>query len=158
MEAGALAGIRVIDLSTPRAELAGRVLADLGAEVIKIEPPGGAAARRMAPFAGDRTGDPEASLYWASVSLGKRSVVLDLDLAADRARLLELLDSADVLIESFDPGELERRGLGEALLRSRNRRLIHASVTPFGVDGPEAGLAATELTIEAAGGLLGLQG
>ncbi len=76
--AGPLDGIRVIDLATSRAELAGRVLADLGAEVIKVEPPGGSPSRRVPPFERGRAGDPDGSLYWAAVALGKRSVVLDI--------------------------------------------------------------------------------
>ena len=92
----------MIDLSTPLAEATGRVLADLGAEVIKVEPPGGCESRFAPPFAdgGGASGDPEGSLYWRSWGLGKKSVVLDLDDAADRAKLLELARGADVWIES----------------------------------------------------------
>jgi crotonobetainyl-CoA:carnitine CoA-transferase CaiB-like acyl-CoA transferase len=152
---GPLAGLRVIDLTTARAELAGRVLADLGAEVIKVEPPGGVAARRLPPFASD---DPDVSLYWAAVGLGKRSVVLDLEDREDRARLLALVRDADVLLESFDPGTPAALGLGHAELAAVNPGLVYVSVTPFGQDGPAAGWPASELTVEAAGGLLGLQG
>ena len=149
---GPLAGIRVVDLASERAELAGRLLADLGAEVIKVEPPGGVRARRLPPFDGKR------SLYWAAVGLGKRSVVFDLEAPEQRERLLALLAGADVLIESFDPGELEGLGLGYAALSARHPRLVYLSVTPYGQAGPLAGAPASELTIEAAGGLLGLQG
>ena len=103
-----LDGIRVVDMATERAEMAGRVFADLGAEVIKVEPPEGVRARRMGPFASDGS-EPE-SLYWSSVGLGKRSVVLDIRHRAGGDRLKELLSTADVLIESFDPGVLD--GLG----------------------------------------------
>ncbi len=157
-EDGPLHGTRVIDASTARAELAGRVLADLGAEVIKVEPPGGSAARALPPFEGDKEGDREASLYWASVSLGKRSVVLDIERERDRERLRQLLTDADVFIESFDPGHLDGLDLGYAQVRDLNPALVYVSVTPFGQDGPDAGTPATELTIEAAGGLVGLQG
>src|SRR5262245_8398689 len=155
--ARALADIRVVDLATTRAELAGRVLADLGADVIKVEPPGGCDARRLPPFRGADE-SVEGSLYWASVGLGKRSVVLDIDKAADCAKLLALIDGADVLVESFDPGYLESRGLDYATLAKRNPRLVHVSVTPFGQTGPHAATPATDLTLEAAGGLIGLQG
>ena len=84
-----LAGIRVVDVSTVRAELAGRLLADLGAEVVKVEPPQGAEARHRPPFVRGRDNDPASSLYWASVGLGKRSVVLDLSIDRDRSRLIE---------------------------------------------------------------------
>ena len=102
---GALEGIRIIDLATARGELAGRVLADLGAEVIKIEPPGGAEARRRAPFVAGREGDPEASLYWASVALGKRSVVLD-GLPTDRGPFLKMPSGA-----GFAEAVAQQRGL-----------------------------------------------
>ena len=153
-QAPPLDGVRVIDLATTRGEMAGRVLADLGAEVVKVEPPEGAEARRVGPFAGDS----DESLYWAALGLGKRSVVLDLEQQADREELHHLLTGADVLIESFDPGEMARLGLGFEELSSRYPRLIYASITPYGQDGPWAQRAASDLTVEAAGGLLGLQG
>ena len=156
--AAPLTGIRVIDLATPRAELAGRLLADLGAEVIKIEPPGGCAARFMPPFEAGREGHVEGSLYWAAVGLGKKSVELDLDDRYDRERLLNLVTTADILVESFDPGAMARRRLDYMTLSAFNPRLIYVSVTPFGQTGPEAGMPATDLTLEAAGALLGLQG
>lgn len=155
---GPLAGIRVLDLATERAELAGRILAELGAEVLKIEPPGGAAARFLPPFVAGREGDPEESLYWAAVGLGKRSATLDVDNPADRAKLESLVAGADVFVESFDPGVMEQLGLGYRQLRALNPALIYVSVTPYGQDGPLAARPATELTVEAAGGLLGMQG
>lgn len=155
---GLLQGVRVLDLATPRAELAGRLLADLGAEVIKIEPPGGAAARFYPPFERGREGDPDRSLYWAAVAMGKRSVVLDIEDPADRRTLRELAANADILVESFDAGFLASRGLGYEDLCPLNPGLIYVSVTPFGQDGPLANQPATDLTIEAAGGLVGLQG
>ena len=149
---GLLAGIRVIDLATERAELAGRLLADLGAEVIKVEPPGGAPARFVPPFDGDE------SLYWAAVALGKRSVVLDIESESGRDAVRELASGADVLIESFDPGVMAGLGLGYGDLSARNPGLIYVSVTPYGQSGPAALRPATEMTVEASGGLLGLQG
>src|SRR5262245_1617521 len=101
MSHGPLDGIRVIDATRLCGELAGRVLADLRAAVIKLEPAGGAPARRLPPFAADRDGDPEASLYWASVALGKRSVQLDPLDPRQAQPLRELLSAADVFIESF---------------------------------------------------------
>jgi crotonobetainyl-CoA:carnitine CoA-transferase CaiB-like acyl-CoA transferase len=159
---GPLAGIRVLDLATERGELAGRILGDLGAEVIKIEPPAGATGRRRPPF-DERSGAGAAetngtSLYWAAVGIGKRSVVLDLDDAASRERLVEAVRGSDVLIESFAPGLMATWGLAERDLREVNPGLIYASIAPFGQHGPKADWPATELTIEAAGGLVILQG
>ena len=150
--------MRIIDASTARAELAGRILADLGAEVIKVEPPAGAQARSLPPFARGREGDAEASLYWAALALGKRSVVLDIEREGDHESLRQLLADADVFIESFDPGHLAALELAYPQVRELNPALVYVSVTPFGQDGPDAGVPATELTIEAAGGLVGLQG
>lgn len=132
--AGPLAHIRVIDATTRWGELTGRILAELGAEVIKVEPPGGCESRALPPFAGDE------SLYWAALGVGKRSVV-----AADPTAFLA---DADVFVES---GRTE--GIAE-----RFPHIVHVSVTPFGTTGPAVDLPATELTVEAAGGLVGLQG
>jgi len=135
--------------------MAGRLLADLGADVIKVEPPGGCDSRRLPPFAAD---DPTDSLFWASVALGKRSVILDLEDAAHRDQLLALIRTADVLLESSDPGTLEPLGLDYPALSQLHPALIYTSVTPFGQTGPEAGSPASELTVEAAGGLISMQG
>ncbi len=150
---GPLAGVRVLDLATDRAELAGRILADLGADVLKAELPGGAKARTLAPF--DAAG---ASLYWAAVGIGKRSVVIDYTTAAGRDAVRALAAEADLFIESDGPGVMTAYGLGDATLRAANPSLVYVSVTPYGQDGPYAHRPATDLTLEAAGGLLGLQG
>ncbi len=156
-----LEGIRVLDFTTPLAEATGRVFADLGAEVIKIEPPGGCESRFAPPFAKgfDRdSGDPEASLFWRAWGLGKHSVVLDIEREGDRDRIIEVVRGADVLIESFTPGVMDARGLGVAEMRALNPALIYVSVTPFGQTGPYAKHPATDLTLSAAGGLLNMQG
>jgi crotonobetainyl-CoA:carnitine CoA-transferase CaiB-like acyl-CoA transferase len=157
-ESSPLAGVRVVDLATSRAEMAGRLLADQGAQVLKIEPPGGAEARHRLPLDESRGRGAGESLYWSSVALGKRSAVLDLDEAQDRGRLRALLLEADVLIESFDPGTLSRLGLGYEATARENPRLIFASITPYGQQGPKSAWPATELTLEAAGGRVALQG
>jgi crotonobetainyl-CoA:carnitine CoA-transferase CaiB-like acyl-CoA transferase len=152
---GPLHGVRVLDLADPLAEATGRVLADLGAEVVKVEPPGGCAARFLPPFVDGREHDPEGSLFWRAWGLGKHSVVLDLHDPADRARFTDLVRTADVLVES---GGLDALGLGPDDLAVLNPSLVHASVTPFGRTGPEAGAPATDLTLAAAGGFLNCQG
>jgi len=152
-----LAGIRVLDLTNERGELAGRVLADLGAEVIKVEPPAGVTARRLPPFDG-RDGSEGESLYWAAVGLGKYSVVLDLERPEDHERVRTLASTVDILIESFDPGYMAAIGLGYDDLSATDPRLVYSSISPFGQTGPKSNWPATELTIEAAGGLVILQG
>lgn len=151
---GPLNGYRVLDLATLRGDLAGRILADLGAEVIKIEPPGGSDVRRLPPF-DDANGD---SLLWATVALGKRSLVLDLTSQDDRDALLRLAATADVWIESSDPGTMARLHLDYDTLSADHPGLVYASITPFGQSGPLAASPATDLTVEAAGGLVSLQG
>ncbi|MCP4037844.1 MAG: hypothetical protein GY733_12970, partial [bacterium] len=136
----------------------GRVLADLGAEVIKVEPPGGCAARFTAPFQKGRKQDPDGSLFWRVYGLGKSSVVLDLEQDAEREKFLDLVKGADILVESSVPGEMKARGLGYETLGTINPALLYVSVTPFGQTGPEAQSPATELTMSAAGGLMNLQG
>ena len=150
-----LDGIRVLDLATSRAEMAGRVLSDMGAEVIKVEPPWGTPSRTLPPFSDD---EPDRSLYWAAMGFGKRSVVIDLDDEAGRADFRALLATADALIESFDPGVMAEWGLSYNDLKDEHPELISVSVTPYGQDGPHANRPATDLTLEAAGGLVGLQG
>ncbi len=154
----ALDGIRVLDLTTALGEPAGRVFADLGAEVIKLEPPGGCEARITPPFERGHEHDPEGSLFWRAWGLGKRSVVLDLANADDKARLLALARGADVLLESFAPGTLAALGLGAGELRRENPSLIYVSITPFGCTTPDARGPASDLTLAAAGGLLNMQG
>jgi crotonobetainyl-CoA:carnitine CoA-transferase CaiB-like acyl-CoA transferase len=152
-----LGHLRVLDLSDGGALLCGQILADLGADVIQVEPPGGAAARRLGPFAGG-VADPERSLFWWSYARGKRGLVLDLDAEAGRRELRDLARGADVLIESFAPGWLAARGLGWAELAQQSPALIGVSITPFGQDGPKAAHAATDLTVLAAAGPLALTG
>ncbi len=154
----ALDGIRVLDLTTPLGEAAGRVFADLGAEVLKVEPPGGCAARFTAPFADGEAGDPEGSLFWRAFGLGKKSVVLDLEAVGDRERFLALARGADVLLESSTPGTLDALGLGYEALARENPALLYVSITPYGQQGPLAKAPATDLTIAAAASLPNMQG
>src|SRR5215467_464495 len=135
---GSLTGIRVIEIADEQAEYCGLTLAGLGADVLKIEPPGGSPTRRIGPFYQDKP-DPEGSLFFWQYNRGKRSVVLDLDRRRDREKLLSLLAEADVLLESAPKDRLEAIGLGKSALARRYPTLIHARITPFGDEGPWSG-------------------
>ena len=126
-----LSHIRVLDLTDGGAALCGQILADLGADVLLIEPPGGCASRGRGPYSGD-TPHPDASLPFWSVHRGKRSETVDLEAAAGRARLLELVAGADVLIEDAPPAARAGRGLAIDTLAAQRPELVHVSITPFG--------------------------
>ena len=138
--AGALAPYRVLDLTGALGPLAGKMLADLGADVVRVEPPEGSALRRLPPFA-DGVAEPERGLAWWAYAAGTRSVTLDLETADGRAGLLSLVRAADFLLESLPPGTLDRLGLGWPALHRENRRLILTSISPFGRSGPSSRLA-----------------
>ena len=148
---GYLADVRVVELADEQAEYCGRLLAGLGADVLKVEPPEGAPTRRIGPFYRDEPG-PENSLYFWHYNLGKRSLLLDLETRADRARLEELLERADVLLESTRRGTLDGLGLGGDSLAQRFPRLIHARMTPFGDTGPWRDYRGSDLIHLALGG------
>src|SRR5581483_847463 len=152
-----LEGYTALDLSDLRGQLCGKLLRDLGMEVIKVEPPEGDPVRRLGPFAHDEP-HPEGSLRFAYLNAGKKSVSLDLTQEADRERLLALVERADVLIESFDPGTLAGLGLGPATLQARNPRLIVTSVSGFGQYGPYRDYLCPDLVGLAMGGLLFVSG
>ncbi|MBW2382282.1 MAG: CoA transferase [Deltaproteobacteria bacterium] len=151
-----LSGYRVLDLTDERGFLAGRVLADLGADVVKIEPPGGDAERRRGPFVAGIEA-PERSLPWLAANPGKRSMLLDLAASdADRDTFRQLVASADVVLESFAPGTMEGWGIGrsalEAGLPDEHPGLVYCAITPFGQHGPYAGRSAHDLICVAMGG------
>jgi benzylsuccinate CoA-transferase BbsE subunit len=152
----ALAGIRVLDLADNAVAYAGRLLADLGAEVIRIEPPRGDGMRRAAALAVSQ--DALASCADAFWNVNKKSITLDLG-STDGQRLFgDLVAKSDVVIETFDPGTLSGWGIGYAQMKRRNPGIILVSVTPYGQTGPCAKFHATDLTLLAAGGLLSLGG
>jgi crotonobetainyl-CoA:carnitine CoA-transferase CaiB-like acyl-CoA transferase len=151
----ALAGLRVIDMATVFAGPgAARHLADFGADVIKVEAPGGDGVRRMGWF------PPEGgdSYTWKLLGRGKRAVVIDLKSTAGRDRLLALADDADVLIENLRPGALERLGLGPEVLHARNPGLVILRVTGFGQDGPYASRPGFATIAEAMSGFAAING
>ncbi|MFN0090879.1 MAG: CoA transferase [Acidimicrobiales bacterium] len=158
-----LSPYRVLDLTDERGQLAGLLLAQLGAEVIAVEPPEGQRSRRVAPFAGaDDVADDadlERSLVHWAFNRGKRSVVLDLaGSAPDREAFLGLAAGADVLLESGRPGAWAALGLDYEALAARNPALVYVSITPFGQQGPKAGYHDSDLVVLAAGGYLVLTG
>jgi len=149
----ALDGIRVIEICTTIAGPAcGRLLADFGADVIKIEPHGGDPVRQMGRHKGD------VSLYGASILRGKRSVVLDLKTPQGRALALALIDSADVVLENNRPGVLERLGLGYAAVAQRKPAMIYARISGYGQDGPYAARPGYGAICEAFGGVRHMTG
>jgi crotonobetainyl-CoA:carnitine CoA-transferase CaiB-like acyl-CoA transferase len=141
---GLLSPYRVLDLTDEHGILCGKILADLGADVIQVEPPGGSSARRVGPFYHDEA-HPERSLFWWSYAANKRSITLNLTSSDGRALLKRLVPSAHFLIESSPPGHIERLGLGYEALAAINPALIVVSVTPFGQDGPYAHFQAADL-------------
>lgn len=150
---GALDDVRVLDMGGPPALYCTKLLADLGADVIKIEPPEGDPARRIGPFFRDEP-HPEKSLYWFHFNTNKRSVTLNLEVADGREIFRRLARRADILIETFPPEHLDKVGLGYSVLREVNSRLIHVSITPFGQTGPWKNYKASDLIGVAAGGLM----
>lgn len=153
-----LAPYRVLDLSDERGQLAGQMLAQLGADVIAIEPREGTRSRRLAPFAGDEAG-PDASLVHRAYNRGKRSVVLDLDgPGPGRDRFARLVAGADVLIDSGGPGHLGALGFDIDELKRLNPALVVLSISPFGATGPKARWAATDMIAWAASGAHALAG
>jgi crotonobetainyl-CoA:carnitine CoA-transferase CaiB-like acyl-CoA transferase len=148
-----LEGIRVLELADEQAEYCGMVLAGLGADVVKVEPPGGSPTRRIGPYYGDIE-DPERSLFFWQYNRGKRSVVLDLDRLEDGARFEQLLATADVLLESTPTGYLNQRSLGQDVLRRRFPSLVVARVSHFGDVGPWAKFKGTDLIHLALGGVM----
>ena len=154
MSSGALAGVKIIDLTHHIAgPYATKLLADFGADVLKIERPSGDPARRLPPFYHDEP-DSGKSLPFLYLNTNKRSVTLNLKSETGRAILFELLADADALVENFAPGVMASLGLDEAILRARNPRLVTASVSNFGQTGPWRDYRATDMVEYALGGLM----
>jgi benzylsuccinate CoA-transferase BbsE subunit len=161
--AGALAGIRVLDLADELAAYASRLLGDLGADVIRIEPPGGSDTRREPPIVapaptGNHVDGPPISTFDRFVNAGKRSVTLDIETSDGHALLGRLLGTADVLIETWPLGVAHDLRLLPAAVAVFNPNLVHVSVTPFGRDRERDLVEDDDLTVMAAGGLLNLGG
>ena len=122
----------------------GKLMADMGADVVKVEPPGGDNMRRIGPFLSHQLNNSESSLHWLHFNTNKRSITLDIATADGGAILRRLACGADVLLETFPPGYMESLGLGFARLEAENPGLIYASVTPFGQTGPHKDFKASD--------------
>ncbi len=151
----ALAGIRVLDLAGPFATFTAKLLASYGADVIRIEPPGGDPQRKLAPVAGKGSGP---GIPFLANHTNKRSAVLDLMTLAGQRVFRRLATTADVVLETEPPGSMARRGIGPEQLLELNARLVYAAVTPFGQTGPYARYRATDFTAQAMGGAVFLTG
>ncbi len=156
---GALAGVRVVELCEGIAgPFATRLLADLGADVVKIEAPRiGDAARRYEPVVTDSSG-AECSVLFEYLNWNKRSLVLDLDTEGDREAIRRLAGGAAIVVESLAPGRLARAGLGQENLRTANPRLVVTSISSFGQEGPCARWSASDLILQAMSGIMQFSG
>lgn len=154
----ALDDLKVLDISQGIAgPLCARLLGDFGADVIKVEPPEGEPGRRMPPFFGDDP-HPEKSLFFLLCNLNKRGVVLDLKTTDGAARFRELARTADIIVESFQPGYLASLGLDHARLAEDNPGLIVTSITPFGQTGPYSEYKGCEIVSYATSGIMAISG
>jgi benzylsuccinate CoA-transferase BbsE subunit len=157
MRDSALEGLRVLDFSGPMGNYAGKLFADMGADVVLVEPPGGTALRFEPPFIADEPG-LERSLNYAYQNSSKRGIVLDLEAASGQQIFRDLAARADLVLETQPPGWMAERGLGFEALRKCTPRISVASITPFGQTGPYAAMQATDLVALALGGLLYMGG
>ena len=147
----------MLDLSGPLGVYCGKLLADMGADVIKVEPPGGDPMRRIGPYF--RHGShPEQSLHWLHFNTNKRSITLNIGAADGAALLRRLAEGADVLLETSPPGYLESLGLGYERLEAATPGLVYASITPFGQTGPYRDFKASDLVGFAMGGYMYVTG
>ncbi len=153
----ALAPYRVLDLTNDRGNACGKILAELGADVIKIERPGGDAARSIGPFYGNIP-HSEKSLFWFSHNAGKRGITLNIECIDGQEIFKRLVRKSDFIIESFSPGYLDGLGLGYSALCQLNPRIIMISITPFGQTGPYKDFKGPEIVLWAMSGMMYLTG
>jgi benzylsuccinate CoA-transferase BbsE subunit len=154
---GALDGVRVLDLADESGALAGKLLAELGADVVVLEPPGGARGARRGPFLGG-VADPERSLAWLALQTSKRGITLDLARERGRALFRRLAARVDVVLETAAPGALDELGIGFAALSAESPGLVWCAITPFGQSGPRAHWKGGDLVAVAMGGNAGVTG
>jgi len=154
---GPLAGYRVLDLADEKGQLCARLLGELGADVIKVEPRDGDPTRNNGPFYRGEQG-LETSLWWWTMNAGKRSVTAELRLEAGRELVRRLVAKTDILVETFAPGKAKELGLDYDRLSAANLGLVQVSITPFGQTGPYKDWAATDIVGSAMGGQMYLGG
>ena len=147
-----LQGLKVVELASDRAAYAGKLMGDLGAQVIVIEPPGGHVSRTYGPFVDDKP-DPDRCLWWWHYNTSKRGVVLDLKSREGREDFKRLVKDADIVLEGEDPGVLDALGIDHTQIRAENPGLIWVSVTPYGRMLADLHGPATDLTLLAGGGV-----
>jgi crotonobetainyl-CoA:carnitine CoA-transferase CaiB-like acyl-CoA transferase len=152
-----LSGYRALDLTDEKGFVCGKILAALGVETIKVEPPGGDPARGIPPFL---QGKPEInnSLYWLAYNTDKRSITLNLELKQGRELFNKLVNRSDFIIESYKPGYLDSIGLGYTGLAKINSRIILTSITPFGQKGPYSEFKGSEIVVSAMSGIMSTNG
>jgi crotonobetainyl-CoA:carnitine CoA-transferase CaiB-like acyl-CoA transferase len=148
---------RVLDLTDKNGFLCGKILADLGADVVKIEKPGGDQDRNIGPFY-QHSLHPERSLYWFAYNANKRGITLKLESRDGQQIFKSLVSKADFVIESFSPGYMDKLGLGYSTLKHINSRLIYTSISPFGQTGPDKDYKASDLEVMAMSGFLYITG
>ena len=148
---GVLSPYRVLDLADEKGLMCGKILGDLGADVIKIEKPGGDIARQQGPFYKDDP-DPEKSLFWFALNTSKRGITLDIEADEGREIFKTMVKEADFVIESFSPGYLDDLGLGYSALEKINPGVILVSITPFGQTGPYKDWKTADIVAWAMGG------
>ncbi|HLB11567.1 MAG TPA: CoA transferase [Dehalococcoidia bacterium] len=153
----ALSGCRVLDLTTPLGHLCGKILGDLGADVIKIEPPAGDAGRARLPIYKDPTGERH-SVFWLAYNNNKRGITLNLETASGKELFQRMAQSADVILESYPPGYMGSLGLDYGKLSASNQKLVYTAITPFGQTGPYCEFRAEDLEIQALSGVMSLTG
>lgn len=149
---GLLTPYRVLDLTNERGFLCGKLLGDMGADVIKIEKPGGDPARKLGPFYQDIP-HPEKSLFWWGFNANKRGITLDIETEDGQAIFKKLVKTADYVIESFEPGYLDKLGLGYEALSKINPGIVMTSITGFGQTGPYSKYQSTDLVVWALSGV-----
>ena len=148
-----LGDYRVLDLADEKGYLCGKILADLGADVIKVERPGGDPSRKIGPFYHDIP-DPEKSLSWFAYNANKRSITLNIETTDGKSIFERLVRKTDTIIESFTPGYLDGLGLGYSALSKINPQIIMTSITPFGQSGPYRDFRAPDIVVMAMGGVM----
>ncbi len=154
---GPLSGLKVLDLADEKGSFTSKLLADLGAHVIKIERPGGDSSRRIGPFLGNLP-HPEQSLSFFYHNINKFGITLNLEMEEGRDIFLRLVEKSDVVVETSPPGYLNRIGLGYEVLSKKNRKIILVSITGFGQSGPRSSYKSCDIVSSAFGGQMNVSG